>query len=85
MRADRARGRRRAAALDGPQVNAALIAMGKEDELVSPHCGGFLHQGYSKAQFEEMCLHLAHYSGWPTAVGGRRALSAVLKAQRAKL
>ena len=56
-------------------VNAALVALGKEDELASPHAGGLLHQGFTKAQYEEMCLHLAHYSGWPTAVGGRRALA----------
>jgi hypothetical protein len=48
------------------QVNAALIALGKEDELISPHTPGLLKQGFTPEQFEEMCLHLAHYSGWPT-------------------
>ena len=48
------------------QVNAALIALGKEDELISPHTPGLLKQGFTSEQFEEMCLHLAHYSGWPT-------------------
>lgn len=65
-------------------VNSALIALGKEEELAGAHAPGLLNQGFTQAQYEEVCLHLAHYSGWPSAVGGRRALTRALKAKQAK-
>merc|ERR1712029_1209497 len=58
-------------------VCSALIALGKEEEL-KIHFPGLLNQGYTKAQLEEMCLHLAHYCGWPNCVGARRALTHVM-------
>jgi 4-carboxymuconolactone decarboxylase len=61
-------------------VNAALMALGKEEELKSPHMHGFLHSGGTREQLEEMALHIAVYAGWPASIGASRALSAVAPA-----
>lgn len=50
---------------------AALIALGKEPQL-KVHLRGALNVGISREAVEEMMIHLAHYSGWPTAVNGMR-------------
>ena len=50
---------------------AVLVAMGKEPQL-KVHLRGLLNQGLSQLAVEEMMIHLAHYSGWPTAVNGIR-------------
>merc|ERR1719506_2396205 len=66
-------------------VNAALIALGKEQELGGVHTAGLLNCGFTEQQYEEMCMHLAHYSGWPTSVGGRRALAQAPKSWASKM
>lgn len=50
---------------------AVLTALGKEPQL-KVHLRGLLNQGLSPQGIEEMMIHLAHYSGWPTAVNGLR-------------
>lgn len=50
---------------------AALTALGREPELKG-HIPGALNIGISREAIEEMMIHLAHYSGWPTAVNGLR-------------
>lgn len=50
---------------------AALTALGKEPQLKA-HLRGALNVGVSRKAVEEMMIHLAHYSGWPTAVNGMR-------------
>jgi len=50
---------------------AALTALGKEPQLKA-HLRGALNVGVSREAVEEMMIHLAHYSGWPTAVNGMR-------------
>ena len=50
---------------------AALTALGKETQLKG-HLRGSLHVGITREEIEEMMIHLAHYSGWPTGVNGLR-------------
>jgi 4-carboxymuconolactone decarboxylase len=50
---------------------ATLVALGKEPQL-KIHLRGLLNVGLSREGVEEMMIHLAHYSGWPTAVNGMR-------------
>jgi len=59
---------------------AALVAMGKEPELKG-HLYGALNIGISREAVEEMMIHLAHYSGWPTAVNGLRIAREVFAEQ----
>jgi 4-carboxymuconolactone decarboxylase len=49
---------------------AALITLAREDEL-GFHLRGALRMGITRDQIEEMILHLAHYVGWPIAVGAK--------------
>ena len=56
---------------------AALVALGKEHEL-RLHLRGALHVGVSPEAIEEMMIHLAHYSGWPTGVTGLRVARDVI-------
>lgn len=66
-------------------VCAALIVMGKEEEL-KVHLPGLLHQGVTIDEIREMILHLAHYGGWPNAVAARRALKHTMaERKKAKL
>lgn len=57
---------------------AALVAMGKELQLKT-HLRGALNAGISRQAIEEMMIHLAHYSGWPTAVNGLRVAREVFE------
>lgn len=57
---------------------AALVAMGKEDQL-KRHLAGALNVGISREAVEEMMIHLAHYSGWPSAVNGMRVAHEVFE------
>lgn len=56
----------------------ALVVMGKELQLKT-HLRGALNAGISRQAIEEMMIHLAHYSGWPTAVNGLRVAREVFK------
>ena len=44
-----------------------LVALNRENELKS-HLRGAKNLGITKEKIEEMILHVAHYSGFPTAV-----------------
>ena len=44
-----------------------LVALNRENELKS-HLRGAQNLGIEKEKIEEMILHVAHYSGFPTAV-----------------
>jgi len=57
---------------------AALIALGKEEEL-KVHFRGLLNQGVTADEIDEMIIHLAHYGGWPNAVAARRAATSVFE------
>jgi 4-carboxymuconolactone decarboxylase len=62
---------------------AALIVLGRENEL-KIHLRGALRVGISREQILEMILHLAHYGGWPIAVGASRVANEVFKEQENK-
>tara|TARA_Y100001934_G_scaffold282116_1_gene394483 strand:+ start:2921 stop:3295 length:375 start_codon:yes stop_codon:yes gene_type:complete len=49
----------------------ALIVLGNQSELKA-HLAAALNVGITRQAIEEMMIHLAHYSGWPTAVNGLR-------------
>lgn len=51
---------------------AALVALGREAEL-KLHVRGALNLGIPEESIREIILHLAHYAGWPAAVGSLRA------------
>lgn len=55
---------------------AALIALGRESEQ-RIHFRGALKLGIPRAKIEEIITHLAHYGGWPIAVGAFRVLEEV--------
>jgi len=57
---------------------AVLTALGKELQL-KVHMKGALNIGISREEILEMMVHLAHYSGWPTAVNGTRVAEEVFK------
>jgi 4-carboxymuconolactone decarboxylase len=57
---------------------AVLTALGKEKQL-TVHLKGALNIGISREEILEMMVHLAHYSGWPTAVNGTRVAEEVFK------
>lgn len=63
---------------------AALTALGRAAEL-RIHLRGALKLGLTNKQLEEVMIHLAHYSGWPTAIQGLAALEEVLEAQSNKI
>jgi 4-carboxymuconolactone decarboxylase len=56
---------------------AALIALGRENEQ-RIHLRGALKLGIPRAKLEEVIIHLAHYGGWPVAVGASRVLAQVV-------
>ena len=63
---------------------AALIVLGREPELKF-HLRGALNVGISREKIQEMILHLAHYAGWPVAVGASRVAQEVFaEADKAK-
>ena len=54
----------------------ALVALDRENELKS-HLRGAKNLGITKEKIEEMILHVAHYSGFPTAVSASQLLNKV--------
>ncbi len=62
---------------------AALTVLGREQEL-KVHLRGALNVGISKEKIIEIMIHLAHYGGWPVAVGGLRAAQEVFEAVEKK-
>ena len=55
---------------------ASLISLNREHEL-RLHFRGARNLGISKEKIEEVILHLAHYSGWPTAITANTVLTEV--------
>lgn len=53
---------------------AVLVALNRENEL-KIHFRGALNLGVSKEKIEEMILHVAHYSGFPTGVSANQILN----------
>ena len=53
---------------------AVLVALNRENEL-KIHFRGALNLGISKEKLEEMILHVAHYSGFPTGVSANQILN----------
>ena len=53
---------------------AVLVALNRENEL-KIHLRGALNLGVSKEKIEEMILHIAHYSGFPTGVSANQILN----------
>ena len=53
---------------------AVLVAPNRENEL-KIHIKGALNLGVSKDKIEEMILHVAHYSGFPTGVSANQILN----------
>ena len=53
-----------------------LVALNRENELIS-HLRGAKNLGITKEKIEEMILHVAHYSGFPTAVSASQLLNKV--------
>ena len=53
-----------------------LIALNRENELKS-HLRGAKNLGITKEKIEEMILHVAHYSGFPTAVSASQLLNKI--------
>ena len=53
-----------------------LVALNRENELKS-HLRGAKNLGITKEKIEEMILHVAHYSGFPTAVSASQLLNKV--------
>jgi 4-carboxymuconolactone decarboxylase len=56
---------------------SALIALGRENEQ-RIHLRGALKLGIPLEKLEAVILHLAHYGGWPVAVGASRVLAEVV-------
>ena len=53
-----------------------LVVLNRENELKS-HLRGAKNLGITKEKIEEMILHVAHYSGFPTAVSASQLLNKV--------
>jgi 4-carboxymuconolactone decarboxylase len=53
---------------------AVLVALNRENEL-KIHIRGALNLGVAKEKIEEMILHVAHYSGFPTGVSANQILN----------
>jgi 4-carboxymuconolactone decarboxylase len=53
---------------------AVLVALNRENEL-KIHIRGALNLGVSKEKIEEIILHVAHYSGFPTGVSANQILN----------
>ena len=56
---------------------AVLVALNRENEL-KIHIRGALNLGISKEKLEEMILHVAHYSGFPTGVSANQILNEII-------
>jgi len=55
---------------------AVLTALGREPEQ-KVHFTGAKNLGIPREKLEEMITHIAHYGGWPVAVGGFRSLNEI--------
>lgn len=55
---------------------AVLTALGREPEQ-KVHFTGAKNLGIPRAKIEELITHIAHYGGWPVAVGALRSLNEV--------
>lgn len=55
---------------------AVLTALGREPEQ-KVHFTGAKNLGIPREKLEEMITHIAHYGGWPVAVGAMRSLNEV--------
>ena len=53
-----------------------LVALNRENELKS-HLRGAKNLGITKEKIEEMILHVAYYSGFPTAVSASQLINKV--------
>ena len=58
---------------------AVLIALGRESEQ-RLHFRGARNLGIPRAKLEALITHIAHYAGWPVAVGAFRVLDEVWSA-----
>lgn len=56
---------------------AVLVALNRENEL-KIHIRGALNLGISKEKLEEMILHVAHYSGFPTGISANQILNDIV-------
>tara|TARA_B110000444_G_C18748093_1_gene551331 strand:+ start:494 stop:874 length:381 start_codon:yes stop_codon:yes gene_type:complete len=56
---------------------AVLVALNRENEL-KIHIRGALNLGISKEKLEELILHVAHYSGFPTGVSANQILNEIV-------
>ena len=56
---------------------AVLVALNRENEL-KIHIRGALNLGISKEKLEEMILHVAHYSEFPTGVSANQILNEIV-------
>ena len=55
---------------------SVLVALNRENEL-KMHFRGARNLAISKEKIEEMILHVAHYSGFPTAVSASQLLNKI--------
>ena len=55
---------------------AVLIALGREPEQ-KIHFTGARNLGIPRSKIEALITHIAHYAGWPVAVGASRSLEEV--------
>jgi 4-carboxymuconolactone decarboxylase len=55
---------------------AVLTALAREPEQLI-HFTGAKNLGVSREKLEDMITHVAHYAGWPVAVGAFRSLDQV--------
>jgi 4-carboxymuconolactone decarboxylase len=55
---------------------SVLIALGREEEQ-RLHFTGAKNLGIPREKIEGIITHIAHYAGWPVAVGASRSLEAV--------
>ena len=61
-----------------------LVALNRENELKS-HLRGAKNLGITKEKIEEMILHVAHYSGFPTAVSASQLLNKIWDEEKESL
>lgn len=55
---------------------AVLTALGRESEQ-QLHFRGARNLGIERVKLEELITHVAHYAGWPVAVGAGRVLDEI--------
>lgn len=55
---------------------SVLVALGREDEQ-RLHFVGARNVGISREEMEAMITHVAHYAGWPAAIGASKVLNDV--------